>query len=82
MAAESLAGVGVHGAGKRVRLDHAAIAVGGQQHRPEGQQVGRGQVPFGHLGDQPIGGEHRQRDHVGKAEQHQRGQPHGFAEST
>ncbi|MNF77390.1 hypothetical protein D3C84_595330 [compost metagenome] len=79
VATEGLARIGIHRSRIRMRLHHASVAVGGQQHGGEGQQVGGGQVALGHLGHQAIGGEHRQRDHISQAEEHERAKPQGLS---
>ena len=80
--AKRLARIGVDRARIRVRLDHAPIAVGRQQHGSQGQQVGGGQVPLGHLGHQTVGGEHRQRHHIRQPEQYKPDKAQGLSKAA
>ncbi|MNO77061.1 hypothetical protein D3C76_681580 [compost metagenome] len=73
-------GVGVRRTRDREALDHVAVRRGGKRHGQQRDQVGASGAATGELGDDAVGGEDGQRDHVDKAEKHQGGQAEDTAE--
>ncbi|MNP02266.1 hypothetical protein D3C76_941150 [compost metagenome] len=77
---ECQVGVGVGRAGNRKTPDHEAVGRGREEHGQQGDQVGAGGASPGEFGDDAVGGENGQRDHVHQPEEHQGGKPEDAAQ--
>ncbi len=66
--------IGVCRACHRDGRRHSRVRQRGEHHRDQRHQVGHRQPAARRLGNDPVGGEHRERHHVHQPEQHQRGE--------
>ncbi|MNZ62199.1 hypothetical protein D3C78_803150 [compost metagenome] len=73
-------GVGVGGAGDRKTPDHEAVGSRREEHGQQRYQIGPGSTATGEFGDDAVGGEDGQRDHVNQAEEHQGGEAEDTAQ--
>ncbi|MNJ49649.1 hypothetical protein D3C77_448940 [compost metagenome] len=69
--AERQVGIGVGRARHREAFDHEAVGRRGEQHGQQGHQVGTSGAPSGNFGNDTVGGEYGQGNHVHQAEEYQ-----------